>query len=77
MNEFNVAEHVDIVYLYGYCDGNGIQASIVSLKISRWTFYCILNNCYRQYLFFIIIYFSRYEDVYFLKLYSNNFFNKV
>jgi hypothetical protein len=27
MNEFNVAEHADIVYLYGYCDGNDLQGS--------------------------------------------------
>jgi hypothetical protein len=27
MNEFSVAEYADIVYLYGYCDGNGLQAS--------------------------------------------------
>jgi hypothetical protein len=27
MNEFGVAEHADIVYLHGYCDGNGLQAS--------------------------------------------------
>jgi hypothetical protein len=27
MNEFSVAEHVDLVDLCGYCDGNGLQAS--------------------------------------------------
>jgi hypothetical protein len=26
-NEFSVVEHADIVYLYEYCDGNGLQAS--------------------------------------------------
>jgi hypothetical protein len=27
MNEFTVAGYADIVYLYGYCDDNGLQTS--------------------------------------------------
>jgi hypothetical protein len=27
MNEFSVPEYADIGYLYGYCDGNGLQVS--------------------------------------------------